>query len=134
MTCERCKPSFLNRSRRLFDPRTISTCLTLDGCPPNYPLSSHGIVSEGSGDRDDDKGILGSHECLVGSIKISGWGAIPDLPSFRWKSPAVISRGQNTLRKNMLGAIEEIRSCLVRHLQSMGGHDPNMGPPIFMAV
>ena len=69
-----------------------------------------------------------------GKYKDLWLGAIPDLPSFRWKSPAVISRGQNTLRKNMLGAIEEIRSCLVRHLQSMGGHDPNMGPPIFMAV
>ena len=72
------------------------------------------------------------------------WGKYKDLwrgqflisRSFRWKSPAVISfwRAKQMWGKKMLVPIEEIRSLFVRHLQSQGGHGPNMGPTIFMAV
>ena len=62
--------------------------------------------------------------------------AILDLPFFQMEiSSRHLSAGQNTLRKkHVRRPIEEIRSRLVRHLQSMGGHGPNMGPAIFMAV
>ena len=71
-----------------------------------------------------------------GKYKDLWWGAIPDLPFFQMEiSRRHLTAGQNTSRKkHVRRPIEEIRSRLVRHLQSMGGHGPNMGPAIFMAV
>ena len=83
------------------------------------------------GDRDDrDEG--GFSRMFGGKFKDLGQFLISR--SFRWRSQAVISvPGKTRWGKNM--SIEEIRSRLVRHLQSMGGHHgPNMGPAIFMAV
>ena len=88
---------------------------------------------------------VGSHECLVGSLKISGNSWSPVLSDGDLK-PSSLCRAKHVeektcpLRKKHVHwgknmSIEEIRSRLVRHLQSGGGHHgPNMGPAIFMAV
>ena len=101
-------------------------------------MGSHGTVPWKKGDHDDDgaspvpTNVWGKYKDLWGG---NSWSPVlldqDLLPRHLWKH----TQPSGHQGKNMfVETIQEIGSCPVRHLQSMGGQGPNMGLAVFMAV